>query len=64
MDQFGKRWGVRPYLVALQKRTGAVKAVAIRAVRFGVTSDLPLINPEFGSLFGSHSLSSVKVNSS
>ena len=47
-------WGVRPYSAALQKRTGAVKAVAIRAVRLGVTADLPLINPEFGALFGSH----------
>lgn len=64
MDQIGKRWGVRSYSAALQKRTGAVKAVAIRAVRLGVTADLPLINPEFGALFGSHRSSSVKVNSS
>ena len=54
MDQIGKRWGVRSYSAALQKRTGAVKAGAIRAVRLGVTADLPLINPEFGALFGSH----------
>ena len=54
MDQIGKRWGVRSYSAALQQRTGAVKAGAIRAVRLGVTADLPLINPEFGALFGSH----------